>query len=137
MLSIHSNRAAGHRGFNLLEVMIAIGLFFMVAFAILALVSQSLRQARALEFTRSPVGSLASQTVLTNELEEGFETGDFDDVFPDYNWTREVFEFGTNGLYEVELTVSRNRQSEPEGTLNLLMFRPDTGAPRRGRVRRR
>jgi hypothetical protein len=125
-------------GFSLLEVMIAIGIFFMVAFSILALVSQCLQQARALESVRSPIGSLAAQTVLTNELKEGIETGDFGDIFPDYRWTREVYEAGTNGLYEVVLSISRSGQRTPEGELNLYLFRPAGGGPGRrpGGIRR-
>ena len=84
--------AAASRAFTLLEVMIAVGIFFMVAFAVLALVSQCLRQAGALKQMRSPVGSLAAQTVVTNQLEEGIETGDFEDIFPDHRWSRDVYE---------------------------------------------
>lgn len=122
--------------FSLLEVMIAIGIFFMVAFTVLALVSQCLRQAAALERVRTPVGSLAAQTVLTNRLEEGFESGEFGDLFPDYRWTRDVYEAGTNGLYEVVLTVSKSGQSRPESELTLYLYRPATGPQRPGGVRR-
>lgn len=122
--------------FSLLEVMIAIGIFFMVAFAVLALVSQCLQQARALEQVRTPLGSLASQTVLTNQLEEGLESGDFGDIFPDYRWKRDVYEAGTNGLYEVVLTVSKSGRSTPDSELTLFMYRPTSGARRRGGIRR-
>jgi type II secretory pathway pseudopilin PulG len=123
--------------FTLLEVMIAIGIFFMVAFTVLALVSQCLGQARALQTARSPVGSLAAQTVLTNQLEEGVESGDFGDIFPDHRWERDVYEAGTNGLYEVTLTTTRSGQSKPDGELILYLFRPATsGARRPGGLRR-
>ena len=125
----------GH-GFSLLEVMIAIGIFFMVAFTVLALVSQCLSQARALEQVRTPIGSLASQTVLTNQLEEGFESGDFGDVFPDHNWTREIYEAGTNGLYEVVLTVSRSGRGKPEAELTIQLYRPAGAGGPLGRPRR-
>ena len=132
----HLNQVPGRRGFSLLEVMIAIGIFFMVAFAVLALVSQCLKQARSLELVRTPVGSLASQTVLTNQLEEGSESGDFEDIFLDYHWTRDVYEAGTNGLYEVVLTVSKRGQSQPDAELTLYLFRPATGPRRPGGIRR-
>jgi len=131
--------------FSLLEVMIAIGIFFMVAFAVLALVSQCLGQARALQTVRNPIGSLASQTVITNQLEEGSESGDFEDLFPDYRWSREVYEAGTNGLYEVHLAVTRSGQQKTDSELSLYLFRPQGGAqgprgrpstPIRGRVPR-
>lgn len=124
------------RAFSLLEVMIAIGIFFMVAFAVLALVSQCLSQARALEQIRTPIGSLASQTVLTNQLEEGVESGDFGDLFPEYRWTRDVYEAETNGLYEVVLTVSKSGASKADGEVTLLLYRPATGPRRPGGVRR-
>jgi hypothetical protein len=121
--------------------MIAVGLFFMVAFTVLALVSQNLRTARALQFTRSPIGSLASQTMLvaaTNGLEEGIETGDFEDLFPDYRWEREVSEFETNGLMEVYLSVSRQGKSQPEAEMNILVFSgtQQAGGRRPGGMRR-
>jgi len=129
-------RRNSRAAFSLLEVMIAIGIFFMVAFAVLALVSQSLSQARSLQLIRSPLGSLAAQTVVTNELAEGIETGDFGDIFPQYSWTREVMEVGTNGLYEVLLTVSRSGHKDAE--MSLFVFQPQTGLGRRpgGRPRR-
>ena len=122
-----ARRPDASSAFSLLEVMIAIGIFFMVAFAVLALVSQCLGQARALQQVRNPIGSLASQTVLTNQLEEGTESGDFEDLFPDYRWTREVYEAGTNGLYEVHLTVTRSGQQKPDSELTLYLFRPQGG----------
>jgi hypothetical protein len=119
--------------------MIAVGLFFMVAFTVLALVSQNLRTSRALQFTRSPIGSLAAQTMLvaTNGLEEGIETGDFEDIFPNHRWEREVREFETNGLMEVYLSVSRDGQSQPEAEMVILVFSGTQGGGRRpGGIRR-
>jgi len=46
---------------SLLEVMIALGIFFMAMFAILSLVSNTLRNAHALQETDIDAGSLASQ----------------------------------------------------------------------------
>lgn len=132
----HFEQASAPWGFTLLEVMIAVGIFFMVAFTILALVSQCLRQAGALQQMRSPVGSLAAQTVLTNQLEEGVESGDFEDIFPDHRWSRDVYEAGTNGLYEVKLTVTRSGSSKPDGEMTLYLFRPEGGARRPGGIRR-
>lgn len=130
------DRLNASHGFSLMEVMIAIGIFFMVAFTVLALVSQCLRQAAALEQVRTPVGSLAAQTVLTNRLEEGVESGDFGDLFPGYRWSREIVEAQTNGLYEVTLAVSRSGQSKPEGELVLYLYETGRGAQQAGRVRR-
>jgi hypothetical protein len=121
--------AGSRAGFSLLEVMIAIGIFFMVAFSVLALVSQCLRQAAALEQVRTPMGSLAAQVFATNHLEEGYDTGDFDDLFPGYRWTREVVLL-TNGFYEVYLTVSHDQQRKPESELLVHRYQPDAGSGR-------
>lgn len=120
----HTRRRSG---FSLLEVMLAVGIFFMVAFTVLALVSRCLRQAAALEQVRTPMGSLAAQVMATNELSEGYETGDFSDMFPDHDWTKDVVLL-TNGYYEVHLTVSRKGQSEPETELSLRRFEPRNNA---------
>lgn len=123
------------RGFSLVEVMIAVGIFFMVAFTVLALVSRCLKQAAALEQVRSPIGSLAAQTTATNRLEEGVETGSFDDAFPDYRWTREVVVV-TNDLYDVYLSVIRTGQGKPEAELVLRLYRPAPAPGPAGRRRR-
>lgn len=132
-MSIASRRS--DPAFTLLEVMIAMALFFMVVFAILALTSQSVNQARALRFVTPPIGSLASETSLTNQLEEGFESGDFGDTYPNHEWNREVREYLTNGLFQVDLEVIRTGKAEPEGKMSILLFRPESmvGA---GRLRR-
>lgn len=121
-------RTAVQAGFSLLEVMIAVGIFFMVSFAVLALVSRCLKQAAALEHVHSPITAIAAQTTSTNQLEEGVETGDFGEVFPEYRWTREVVLL-TNGLYEVYLNVSRSGQSKPDSELTIRVFLPQGGAP--------
>jgi len=133
----HSGRGRRVKGFSLLEVMIAIGIFFMVAFTVLALVSRCLRQAGALGQVRTPIGSLAAQTAATNQLEEGVESGDFEDLFPDYRWSRDIYEI-TNGLYEVNLSVTRGSQGKPS-EMTILLYRPKgapTGGRRPGRVGR-
>src|SRR5712691_7651775 len=74
--------------FTLLEVMIALGIFFMAMFTILALVSNTLRNARSLQETEVDPGMLAAQLSLTNRITEGSESGDFGDVYRDYTWDR-------------------------------------------------
>jgi hypothetical protein len=59
-------RDAGQNAFSLLECMIAIAAFFIAVFAILALVSQSLQNARYLERP----GTAATTEVLSNKLFE-------------------------------------------------------------------
>lgn len=124
----HSGHGRSSRAFSLLEVMIAIGIFFMVAFTVLALVSQCLGQARALEQIRTPIGAIASDAMLKAPLEEGLYTGDFADIIPDYRWEAEVYlpSFVTNEtLKEIDLSVSRSGQSQSDGRLTILKFQPD------------
>src|SRR5689334_18596540 len=77
-------RTIGESAFTLLEVMIAMGIFFMAVFTILALVSSSLRNARALQETEVDPSMLAAQLSLTNRLVEGEQSGDFGDFYRDY-----------------------------------------------------
>ena len=121
-------RAGRLSAFTLLEVMIAIGIFFMVAFAVLALVSQCLSQARALQFSRTPIGAIASDAMLKSPLEDGTYNGDFGDIFPDDRWEAEVYvpDFVTNEtLKAIDLKVIRSGHSDPQGELMILKFQPD------------
>src|SRR4051812_8006401 len=90
--------------FTLLEVMIALGIFFMAMFTILALVSNTLRNARALQETDVDPSMLAAQLSLTNRLVEGSESGDFGDFYRDYNWDK-VTTHITNSLWQVDFVV--------------------------------
>src|SRR5256885_1098652 len=80
--------------FTLLEVIIASAIFFMAAFAILQLVTTGIAQAKALQQREPDAGMLAATLSLTNQLEEGAESGDFEDLAPglyrDYRWARDV-----------------------------------------------
>lgn len=114
--------------FSLLEVMIAIGIFFMVAFAVLALVSQCLGQARSLELIRTPIGAIASDAMLVTPHEPGMFNGDFGDIYPDHRWEADVYfpEYVTNEtLVAIELGVKRSGQSGPDTELVILKFQPD------------
>ena len=62
----------GARAFSLLEVMVAVGIFFMAMFTILALVSNSLRSARKLRRVEVDAGMVAAQLLIkTNRFNEG------------------------------------------------------------------
>lgn len=95
-------RREGARGFTLLEVMIAMAVFFMVVFAVLGMVVQSLGAARALQRPQPDFSILASALTLSNCLDEGFESGGFEDLgeeFRDYTWERQIeIISGSNGL---------------------------------------
>jgi hypothetical protein len=113
--------------FTLLEVMIASGILFMCLFAILQLLSTSLKNARILQRSTVDAGMLAAQLSLTNKLSEGRESGDFGKLYPDYRWTREIQEASSNGLFQVDFVVYRRTGDHGvESHLSILLFKPES-----------
>ena len=122
-------------GFSLAEVMIACGIFFMAVFAILSLVSNSLRGARRLRRLQVDAGMVAAQLLIkTNRFSEGSQSGNFGDVYPDYRWDYECFQVETNGLMQFDIVVFRRGVRDPVSQMSILLFSPDSannkfGAP--------
>ena len=129
--SIKKVRLARRDGFSLIEVTIAMGIFFICMFGLLSLTTQSLNTARRLEFVEPDIGWVASELSLTNVVEEGFETGDFGDHYPGWNWTRDVYmypvleefdgDIDDQGLYQVDITL--NGPGETAQRHSVLMYR--------------
>jgi hypothetical protein len=114
------------RAFTLLEVMIASGIFFMASFGILALVSQSLRNARALQRPPVDAGMVAAQYAATNRFFEGTKTGDFEDeALRDYSWSVDTYEAGTNGLLAADVVLSQNGLKGPADKMSIIIFDPN------------
>lgn len=123
-----SARAPGSAGhaFTLLEVMIAIGIFFVAIFAILELTSRSLNSARALQATLVDPASIAAEYSLTNQLVEGPDSG-FSEDYPDVKWERNVTQISSNGLYKVDFRVSQTVDRRLKiSELSILLYRPDS-----------
>ena len=120
--------------FTLIEVMIAMFIFAMVAFAVLELMVVSLGAARALQMPEADAGMVAAELSLSNNLVEETVSGDFD-LFPNYSWERNVSEINTNGLYQVDITVVHKlpRRGVTETKMSVLMFRTPTGPGARWR----
>jgi len=119
---------AHSHAFTLLEVMIACGIFFMATFAILGLVSNTLRNARNLQRIEVDSGMAAAQVyqiMKTNRQAEVSLSGDFGDSYPDYSWTADSQQFDTNGLLQVDIIVNRRGLNKPFDTLSILVFSPD------------
>ena len=117
------------RAFTLLEVMIAIAIFFMCVFLILELVSTNLRHVQRLQKPAVDIGSLASELSLTNRLEEGGDSGDFGAMYPGVSWSRQITMVGTNGLFQVDFTVldgSGGGRFPAESKLSIFLYRPDS-----------
>ncbi len=120
----------GTDGFTLLEVMIAVAIFFMATFAILNLVGSSVRAARGLEPFNLDASSVVAELSLTNRLEEGEIPRDiikhFEELHPGYTCGGSITEVRTNGLFEVELLVGGVTAGKHvvASTSKVLLFRP-------------
>ena len=112
--------------FSLIEVMIALGIFFMATFAILGVVSNGLRNARALQQKSVSASMVAAQLSLTNKIYEGLDTGDFGDMVPGFNWQMDKYEVGSNGLFQVDMIVLRDRSGITESKMSVLFYRPES-----------
>ena len=114
--------------FTLLEVMIACGIFFIAMFAILGLVSNCLRNARALRHIEVDAGMVAAQLSKTNKLTEGVLSGDFGDTYHDYSWETVTQEAATNGLYQVDIVVRKHGLQNPVDTMSVLIYSPESAS---------
>ena len=116
------------RAFTLIEVMIACGIFFMATFGILALVSTTLRNARALQRSEVDAGMAAAQvyqTLRTNRLTEVSGSGDFGEAYPGYSYEFASQEYQSNGLLQVDIVVNRRGLRKPVDTLSIWVYNPD------------
>ncbi len=114
------------RAFTLMEVVIAAALFFLAVFTILALVSGTLKNARALRRIEVDAGMVAAQLFRTNRFSEEVQSGDFGRDFPDYSWQTSSFEAATNGLWQFDIKVSRRGQREPVDEMSVFIFSPES-----------
>lgn len=111
--------------FTLLEVMIATGIFFVATFSVLALVSQCLRAARALNQNAPTPGMVAAEQLsLTNKLEEGVNSGDFGDLYPDYEWETRTLFYASNGMFQVDITVLH--KGNLDSSISVLSYKPES-----------
>ena len=135
------------RAFSLLEVMIAIAIFFMASFAILGLVSSSLANARRLQRPLVDASPVLARFAATNSLIEGVYSGCLGDPdllgkeYQGFNWSDEIVEVGSNHLYSVECVVTpASGKREVVSHLSTLLYKPksppgslDGGPGMRGR----
>ena len=136
--TVHSSTgidySASARGFSLLEVMIALTIFFLAIVTILGSVSRSLGAARSLQQKFPDISALVADLMLTNRVEEGTGGGDFGDLFPGYAWTGYTNQIATNGLFQIDFVIRslRGRQSV-EWTNSIYLWRPDSKVSTFGR----
>lgn len=127
------------RAFTLIEVVIASAVLAVTLMGVLAICSNGLRIARALQHTHVDAGTVAAWTYnmisLTNRLEEGIDGGNFTemvgDLYPDAIWQRQITEVGSNGLYRVDFIIQYSVEKKPlESQLSMLVYKP-AGSPGR------
>jgi hypothetical protein len=130
MISQPPSRAVA--AFSLLEVMIAIAIFFLAVFAILDLVSSSLANARRLQRPLVDASPVLATYAATNILVEGSYSGSMaeilGDAYRDYSWAAEVREVATNKLFSVECAVQVRGNREIISDLSTLLYRPQSPA---------
>ncbi len=115
---------AGAAAFTLLEVMVAVFIFFVAIFAILSLTSQTLQLARSLQRTLIDPSTLASELSLTNQLVEGSDSGTWPD-HPEIHWRSDTTLVSSNGLYKVDFHVYQDVDRRVvESELSILLYRP-------------
>ena len=119
------------RAFSLLEVMIAIGIFFMATFAILGLISSALGNARRLQRPMVDASALLSQLSLTNKMVEGTYSGNLGTAlgraYEGYRWTGEITEVASNKLFQADFIIQpANGGREVISRVTTLFYRPNS-----------
>jgi hypothetical protein len=105
--------------------MIALGLFFMAVFTILALVSNLLRNARGLQRPQVDAGLAAAIYLNTNRFTVGGISRELDDWLRDYSFTVNTDEFGTNGLLQADIALTKRGDRGKPDTLSVLVYDPN------------
>jgi hypothetical protein len=121
-------RAEKPSAFTLLEVIVACSLFFMVAFAVLEIVTIGLVAAKKLQRREPQFEFLISPHILTNQLTEGNYSGSFEEIMPDlypgFSWEYEILEVGSNGFFRVDYAIFDNTAGARPRTLTTFLHKP-------------
>jgi type II secretion system protein I len=112
MKDILSSKSKDH-GFTLLEIIICLGLLALVLVAVFHLQAQNLDLQSEAQFMTTATCLLQerlSQIQASEKIEEGKNSGDFGEDYPDYTYTQEVSEVpDTETLYKVRVAVILER----------------------------
>ena len=119
--------------FTLMEVMFAMAIFFVAIFAILELSTRSLKIAESLQRSHADPAMIAAEFAAQAELEDGSDSGDFGDAYPNASWEATVEELldgegNPTALYDVRIFVRERvgRRAVVTG-LQIWLFRPQQG----------
>ena len=123
-----------NRAFSLIEVMVALAIFFMAVFAILGLLSQLLKNSRAFQKKKGDDAGMvhAYWSSITNRVTEGLESGEFSelaefqDQYRDYSWEKDTLFYATNGLWQVDYRVINKRSGQVESSVRTFFYDPNT-----------
>jgi hypothetical protein len=128
MADIRSGSSRSRDAFTLLEVMIAMAIFFIAIFAILSVVASGLRNARVIQQGQVDPSLLMADLCQTNKLEDGdSQSGNFGDLYPDYVWSCDIRQIATNGLFQVDYTISYHGHfPKPDSHMSIYLWRPDS-----------
>ena len=126
--------------FTILEVMVACTIFFMVAFAILELVTRSLAAAKAIQQREPDPGIILAMYSTNRAWEEMSISGNYEDIapgmYPGYRWELFAHPVGTNDhLYEVNvISYSERKRAQGPMVVTGLFFSPNSkpGSASRG-----
>jgi len=113
--------------FTLIEVMIAVAIFFVAMFALLALLNSGIHAASILRRNAPTAGMAVAESglMVTNKLEAEYKSGDFGEVYPDFAWQENVSLVATNGqngLFQVEVEIFR--RGAPYTSTSILLYKP-------------
>ncbi len=122
------------RAFSLIEVMVALAIFFIAVFAILGLISQLLRNARAFQSKKGVDAGMvhAYWSSITNRVSEGLVSGEFNDLaefqdqYRDYSWEKDTLFYASNGLWQVDYRVINKRSGRVESSVSTFFYDPNT-----------
>jgi prepilin-type N-terminal cleavage/methylation domain-containing protein len=125
--------SSARRAFTLLEVMIAIAIFFVASFAILGLISSSLNNVRRLQRPSVDASPVLARYAATNSLVEGTYQGNLGEPellgkdYRDYNYVVGIEEVASNHLYAVECKISQNSGNrEVISDLTTVIYKPQS-----------
>ncbi|MDO9265161.1 MAG: prepilin-type N-terminal cleavage/methylation domain-containing protein [Desulfosalsimonadaceae bacterium] len=105
---IHS--AGNHRGFTLLEVMVAVSIIAIVLVSIVRLQGQTISMNETIRFYAvAPLLAQAKLSEITLKPEdfEGSQSGDFGDDYPGYTWKAEIEELSIEVVESATLKVKK------------------------------
>ncbi len=119
------------RAFSLLEVMIAIAIFFVASFAILDLISTSLNNVRRLQRPSVDASPVLATWIATNSWVEGHYHGSLGDEnmlgkeYRDFNWDLDIIEIASNHLYLADCVITTgNGRRELMSHLTTTGYKP-------------